>query len=155
MPPRFSLQSILDYHHNRVEILEVELGTLVHTRHEIMDMLMFLMKEQERMLEELRDLQSGELDLQTISLIRYNIHGLQENIERQQQALSMLEKAIETKQMEIVQARQDEAVFDKLKEKELVRFQVRMDQQEKIMMDDIYVSKARRQSTEFSEEQKR
>jgi len=152
MPPRFSLQSILDYHHNRVELLEVELGTLVHTRQEIMDMLLSLMKDQERMLEELRDLQNGELDLQTISLIRYNIHRLQENIEKQQQALKMLEQAIEVKQMEIIQARQDEAVFDKLKEKELVRFQVRMDQQEKILMDDIYISKARRQSLEAGEE---
>ena len=148
MPPRFSLQSILDYHHNRVEILEVEMGTLVHTRNEIMDMLMFLMKEQERMLEELRDLQKGELDMQTISLIRYNIHRLQENIEKQQQALKMLEQAIDAKQLEIVQARQDEAVFEKLKEKELLRFQVRMEQQEKLLMDDIYISKARRQADE-------
>ena len=148
MPPRFSLQSILDYHHNRVEILEVEMGTLVHTRNEIMDMLMFLMKEQERMLEDLRDLQKGELDMQTISLIRYNIHRLQENIEKQQQALKMLEQAIDAKQLEIVQARQDEAVFEKLKEKELLRFQVRMEQQEKLLMDDIYISKARRQADE-------
>jgi len=152
MPPRFSLQSILDYHHSRVEILEVELGTLVHTRQEIMDMLMFLLKEQERMLEELRDLQSGELDLQTISLIRFNIHRLQENIERQQQALKMLEQAIEAKQMQVIQARQDEAVFDKLKEKELLRFQTRQEVQEKILMDDIYISKARRHVTEPGEE---
>jgi flagellar export protein FliJ len=151
MPPRFTLQSVLDYHHNRVEILEVELGTLIHTRQEIMDMLLFLLKEQERMLEELRDLQNGELDLQTISLIRYNIHRLQENIEKQQQALKMLEQAIEAKQMQIVQARQDEAVFDKLKEKELLRFQTRMDEQEKILMDDIYISNARRKTVELDE----
>jgi flagellar export protein FliJ len=134
-----------------VEILEVELGTLLHTRNEIMDMLMFLMKEQERMLEELRDLQNGELDLHTISLIRYNIHQLQENIEKQQKALKMLEQAIETKQLEIVQSRQDEAVFDKLKEKELIRFQIRMEQQDKLLMDDIYISKARRQAVEGEE----
>ena len=60
----------------------------------------------------------------------------------------MLEQAIDAKQLEIVQARQDEAVFEKLKEKELLRFQVRMEQQEKLLMDDIYISKARRQAAE-------
>jgi len=47
----------------------------------------------------------------------------------------MLETAIEAKQMEVVQARQDEAVFDKLKEKELTRFQVQMNEQEKTWED--------------------
>lgn len=146
MPPKFSLQSVLDYHHSRVEVLEVELGRLTHSRHDIMDMLMSLMKDQERMLEELKELQNGDLDLQTIALIRYNIHRLQENIEKQQQALKLLEQAIEIKQMEVVQARQDEAIFDKLKEKELQRYQNHFIEQEKILMDDIYVSKGHKKS---------
>lgn len=148
MPPRFSLQSILDYHHSRVEILEVELGRLVHSRQEIIDTLTFLMKDQERMLEELKELQSGELDLHTISLIRFNIHRLQENIEKQQQTIKLLEEAIEAKQMAVIQARQDEAVFSKLKEKEYNKFQDHMINQEKILMDDIYISNARKQSGE-------
>jgi flagellar protein FliJ len=151
MPPKFSLQSILDYHHNRVELLEVELGRLLHSRQEIMDLLMALMKEQERMMEELKELQNGELDLPTISLIRYNIHRLQENIEKQQKAMKLLEQAIDNKHMEVVQARQDEAVFDKLKEKELQRYQIHVDNQEKILMDDIYVSKARKQAKEMDQ----
>ena len=148
MPPRFSLQSVLDYHHNRVEILEVELGALLHSRQEIMYLLVALMKEQERLIENLRELQNGELDLATIGLIRSNIHQYQENIEKQQKTIKMLEQAIETKQMEVIQARQDEAIFDKLKEKEFLRFQISMNQQEKILMDDIYTSKARRKVDE-------
>jgi flagellar export protein FliJ len=152
MPPRFSLQSILEYHHNRVEILEVELGSLVQNRKEIMDMLMFLMGEQERMFNELKELQNGELDLQTIGLIRNSIHSLQENISKQQNTLKLLEQAIETKQLELIQAKQDEAIFDKLKEKEFLRFQTNQNQQEKILLDDINTSKARRLASEKNEE---
>jgi len=32
MPPKFSLQPVLDYRHNRVEVLEVELGRLLQTQ---------------------------------------------------------------------------------------------------------------------------
>jgi len=39
MPPNFSLQSILDYHHSRVEVLEVELGKLLHSQKEMTDFL--------------------------------------------------------------------------------------------------------------------
>lgn len=151
MPPKFSLQSILDYHHSRVEILEVELGTMLHNRHDIMDLLMDLMTEQERLIGNLKELQSGELDLNSIGLIRSNIHHLQGNIEKQQKTLKALEQAIEKKQLEIVQARQDEAIFDKLKEKEFIRFQNKMNEQEKILMDDIYTSKARKKAKEEME----
>ena len=146
MPPRFSLQSILDYHHNRVEILEVELGTMLHNRHGIMDLLMNLMKDQESSIENLKELQSGELDLHSIGLIRSNIRHLQDNIEKQQKSLKALEQAIEKKHLEVVQAKQDEAIYDKLKEKEFMRFQDKLNEQEKILMDDINTSKARKKA---------
>ena len=35
MPPKFSLQPVLDYRHNLVEALEIELGSLLNAKLEI------------------------------------------------------------------------------------------------------------------------
>jgi flagellar export protein FliJ len=145
MPPKFTLQNLLDYHHSRVELFEVELGKLYHSHLEVTGQIDQLHSEQERLFVELKETQSGELDLQKISLTRSNIRNVQENIARHKKLLQMLEEAIEIKKAELIEVKQDEAVFEKLKEKELDRFNEKQMAIEKVLQDDIYTSKAHRQ----------
>jgi flagellar protein FliJ len=147
MPPHFSLQSILDYHHSRVEVLEVELGKLMQSYREMTEQLNQLNSDQERLYVELKGNQSGELDLQKISQTRINIRKVQSDIEKQQALLQLLSQAVEAKRNDLIEAKQDEAVFDKLKEKEQERYLEKQNSIEKILQDDIYVSKAHRQKS--------
>ena len=152
MPPKFSLQSVLDYHHRRVEIIEGELGRLMQAKLEALEVLENLNLEQERMLVELSELQSGEMDLSSITQTRFNLRRTQNDIEKQEYIIQSFEKLIQSKQVELVQAKQDEAVFEKLKEKEMAKFMERVNFQEKILQDDIYISKAHRQPVNRREE---
>ncbi|MEI8132702.1 MAG: hypothetical protein WCG34_09720 [Leptolinea sp.] len=153
MPPNFSMQSILDYHHSRVEVLEVELGKLIQSQKEITALLEELMDDQARLFQELKNFQTGDLDLQKIAQTRLNIKIVQENIEKQKALLALLEDAIEAKLLDLVEARQDEAVFDKLKEKEMDRFTEKQLAIEKILQDDIYISSAHRRKSYGVEEE--
>ena len=145
MPPKFALQSVLDYHHERVDKLEGEFGRLVQLKVKALETLVSYENDMERILGDLKELQTGEMDLQAIRLNRTNLKRVENNIEKQHQVIRNLEKEIEKKQIELILARQDEAVFEKLKEKELERFNEKIITQDKILQDDIYISKAHRQ----------
>lgn len=153
MPPKFSLQSILDYHKSRVELLEMELGRLVATRQEGLDALTKLNIEQNRLIEELVGFQSGELDLHIIAQARLNLKRNQTKTKTQEDDLKVIEQAIRAKQDEIILAKQDEAVFDKLKDKEIERFNEKIKTQEKNVQSDIYISQAHRQSHKDGKEE--
>jgi|WetSurMetagenome_2_1015567.scaffolds.fasta_scaffold222248_2 flagellar export protein FliJ len=146
MTPKFSMQTILDYHHSRVDLLELELSQLLQTKREILGALDSLFTDLDRLYQELTNFQMGEMDLKFISQSRFNIKKTQTNIEKHKEQLVVVDKAIETKQKEIIQARQDEAVFDKLKEKEMGRFEEKIKRQENILQADIYITQAYRQT---------
>jgi flagellar export protein FliJ len=152
MPPKFSLQSVLEYHHRRVEIIESELGRLVQAKVEALGILENLNLSQERMFRQLSELQTGEMDLSGVTQTRFNLRRTQNNIEKQEYIIQSFEKSIASKHVELVLAKQDEAVFEKLKEKEMARYMERVITQEKILQDDIYVSKAHRQPATRTED---
>jgi flagellar export protein FliJ len=151
MPPKFSLQSILDYHHQRVEILELELSRLMHSRQTALEMMQKLMEEQERLIEELSIFQSGEMDLHSMAQSRLNLKRNQAKIKKQKDEIDLIDQAIETKRQEVIQAKQDEAVFEKLREKELERYFEKVNLQEKSLQTDIYISQAHRQTLKSDE----
>jgi flagellar export protein FliJ len=146
MAPKFSMQTVLDYHHNRVELLEMELSQLLQAKNEALAALDQLFGDLDRLYQELTDFQTGEMDLKFISQSRFNIKRTQAKIERQKEELLKIDKAIDAKQKEIIDARQDEAVFDKLKEKEMDRFEEKVKRKESILQTDIYISQAYRQA---------
>ena len=152
MPPKFALQSVLDYHHSRVDVLEGEFGRLIQLKVKAEETLVWFEGEQERLFCELKEMQTGEMDLQGITLTRSNLKRILNDIEKQKQIILALERAIEAKHLELVQARQDEAVFEKLKEKEMERFNEKIHLQEKILLDDIYISKAHRHPSRKDQE---
>jgi|WetSurMetagenome_2_1015567.scaffolds.fasta_scaffold133055_2 flagellar export protein FliJ len=141
MPPKFTLQAILDYHHNRVEQFEIELGNLNHKKVELEELINLLLNKKDAYLEELKHLQTGELDLVAIRQVRSNIELLEETIEKRMQDLYQLEILIENKRKELLAAKQDEAVMDNLKEKEIEKYDLKIQAYEKRQQDDIYTSK--------------
>jgi flagellar export protein FliJ len=144
MPPSFSLQPVLDYRHNLVEVLEIEFGSLLNTKLESQRTLEALEHSASRLNHALYKEQTGDMDLFTITQIRANIQATRRHIIKQLELLATLEQQIEAKRLELVEAKQDEEALDTLRMKELEKHQLELNQQELRLQDDIYVAQAYR-----------
>lgn len=142
MPPKFSLQPVLDYRHNLVEALEIELGSLLNTKMESQRTLEALEHSATRLNHALYKEQTGDMDLFTITQIRTNIQATRRHIIKQLELLAVLEQQIEAKRLELVEAKQDEEALDTLRIKELEKHKIELNQQELRLQDDIYVAQA-------------
>jgi flagellar export protein FliJ len=146
VPPKFTLQPVLDYRHNRVELLEVELGQLLTAHQRGQASLAALKANQSALFEELHANQVGEVNLVKVGQLRANLNRLRAQILKQQADLKALEQQIQSKRSEMVSARQDEEVLAILKDKEKDRYQTEQAQQEMRLQDDIYIAQAYRRS---------
>ncbi len=146
MPPKFSLQPVLDYRETRVEILEIELSRLMQAKQHGLIFLETLNNSRDRLLEELGHSQTGDIDLFMINQLRKNMIMVNERIVEQINRLRQLDEEVQKKQTEVINAKQDSEALSKLKEKEMDRFLKEEGQKENRMQDDIYISKAFRQS---------
>ena len=117
MPPKFSLQSVLDLRHGKVELLEIELGKLLSKRLETEALLISLQEHQASLNDQLVEIQSGDIDLVKMSLVRLNLLQVGRNIELVRQELKKLERDVEAKQTEIVKAKQAEETLATLLKK--------------------------------------
>ncbi len=141
MAPKFTLQAILDYHHSRVEQYEIELGSLNHQKAEMEELINLLLYKKDEFLDDLKQMQTGQLDLLGIRQVQSNLDVLEATIEKRLQDLYQLEILVEEKRKELLAAKQDEAVMDKLKEKEIQKYDLKIEAFEKRQQDDIYTSK--------------
>ena len=148
MPPKFSLQSVLDYHHSRVEVLEIELSLLVSAQQQAQYELDALRGRLTEELDELRQKQAGTLDLGAIAQLRLNIKGTEAAIVRQEQILVDLTRQVEAKRAQLIEAKQDEETLSTLKEKEMERYLAEEARRDNRLQDDIYISRAFRQSAQ-------
>jgi flagellar export protein FliJ len=148
MAPKFSLQTVLDVRHSRVEALEIELSELNMARREGEVMLSQLNEQQAALFAQLHVEQSGNLDLVKIDLLRSNVVQNHEKINQVKEALAMLAEKIETKRLEVVAARQAEETLAILKRKEIDQFNLDQATRDSREQDDIYISKAYRQNRE-------
>lgn len=142
MPPKFSLQGILDYRHSRVEVLEVILGKTMQDHQNAIDALHDLEVEQQRLFLEMAESQKGELDLKALAHTRLMAKKIQGMITRQQDEIRRLAEEVEKARKNLVQAKQDEQVMVALSEKELLKFTEKQHLQDKQLQDDVYISKA-------------
>ncbi len=145
MPPKFSLQTVLDVRHTRVEKLEGELAELVHAQTEGKMLLISLAELQDDQFVQLQELQSGNIDLFRVARLRENIEQTKEKIVQVQEALIIIAEKMEAKRKELVTARQDEEVLDTLRRKEVEEWTQEQDRQERNTQDDIYIARAYRQ----------
>ncbi|MFZ5808676.1 MAG: flagellar export protein FliJ [Chloroflexota bacterium] len=144
MPPKFSLQPVLDYRETRVEILEIELGRLLQAQQRGKTFLEALNSSRDRILEELGRRQTGDIDLFLISRLRSNLQTVNERILEQETRMQELAQLIAEKQEEVVQAKQDAEALVKLKEHEAERILKEEQQKENRLQDDIYIAQAYR-----------
>jgi flagellar export protein FliJ len=150
MAPKFTLQPVLDYRHNRVEILEVELGQLLQEQQRNQTYLEVLHESRRRLYEKLGDSQQGDIDLFLISRLRSSLKSVGERILQQQAHLSELSNQVLAKRKEMITAKQDEEALETLKNKEIERYQSEQAQQENRLQDDIYIAQAYRRSTSMA-----
>lgn len=139
--PKFSLQSVLDYRHSRVEVLEVELGRLNQLRQEKLDAIAQNIANQERAYHQMGVYQSGDIDLLAVQQTQRYLSSLFVQLKKLESELVKLEERIESKRLEVVQAKKDEAVLENLREREIMVFKEKLFMQEKQQQDDIYTSK--------------
>ncbi|MBI3761203.1 MAG: flagellar FliJ family protein [Chloroflexi bacterium] len=145
MPPKFSLQSVLDYRHSRVEALEVELGRLLAARLQAEARLEALRDDRRRLFDELRGQQAGTLNLGAIAQLRLNLKTVEGHVTRHETALADLVLQIERRRLELVVANQDEETLATLKNKELERHRAALGRHENRLRDDLYIARAYQQ----------
>lgn len=142
MPPKFSLQNVLDYRHSKVEKLEVVLGRLQNQLQSAREKLATMEQEKQRLMVELGSYQKGDLNLQKILQARTFLKRIQKGMDRQKEEIEHLKLEAENARVELVQAKQDEAALEKLSQKELQIYTERANLREKQQQDDIYISQA-------------
>jgi flagellar export protein FliJ len=142
MPPKFSLQNVLDYRHSKVEKLEVILGQLQQQLKTARERLEAMKLEKQHLLVELGSYQNGDLNLQKILQSRTFLKRLQKGMDRQKTEVERLSIETENARLILIQAKQDEVALEKLSEKEQQVYTDKANLREKQQQDDIYISQA-------------
>ena len=141
MPPKFSLQTVLDVRHNRAESLEIEFGKLLNKEKQLFNEIETLENNKLSLMEKLHEQMSGEMDLFNVAHLRANINQHAKNIEEYHRALANLQIEIEGKRRQLISARQAEETLDILKRKEIRKFKEMESMHENKELDDIYISR--------------
>jgi len=147
MPPKFTLQPVLDYRHNKVELLEVELGRLLQSEQQAQAFLLALEASRARILEQMNENQHGELDLFVLTRLRASLQVVNARIAQQENVLRELADKVRIKRDEMVAARQEEEALVILKNRELQRYAEEQKKADERLQDDIYIAQAHRRST--------
>lgn len=145
MPPKFSLQTVLDVRHSKVESLEINLGQLQHEKQQKENYIQTLYIAQDKLYEALHQSMSGVLDLIQVNLLRANINQLSAQLEATNLAIMQLDQKIGMKRMELIEAKKEEESLKILKNKEYERFLDEEKEKEKRFIDDVYISQGFRQ----------
>ena len=142
MTPIFSLQNVLDVRHRKVELHEIELGKLMTTQKQLEMQLLSLREFRENLLDELNNVQSGDIDLVKCNLLRLNILQVNTYIENATVQLSKLNIQVDDKRRELVKAKQSEETLEILKRKRHEVYLADQVEKEARQQDDIYIARA-------------
>ena len=142
MAPKFSLQNVLDIRHEKVEILEIELGKLSAIHQETRNLMNSLKEYQCSLLDQLNETQTGEIDMVKLNLLRLNILQVSKHIEIVMIELKKQAREIEEKRTNLVQAKQSEETLEILTRKRHEIYTAEQIQIEAQVQDDIYIARA-------------
>jgi len=148
MPPEFPLQPVLDYRHNRAQAMEIELGRLLAEQQAHQARLARLNDGRSQLFAELRQRQSGDLQMSVITQLRQNLHTLEQAIVAEQKALSEATIKVMEQQQRVIAARQDEEALETLKKNAEERFRQGLARHEEHQRDDIYIAQAHRRAAQ-------
>jgi flagellar biosynthesis chaperone FliJ len=136
MTLKFSLQSVLDIRHGKVELLEIELSKLLIAQQQTEVLLMSLQEFQINLLDQLTSAQSGEIDLFKIGSLRLNILDITRRFEIVAAELEKQNLA------DLVTAKQAEETLEILKRNRHEVYLAEQVQVEAREQDDIYIAQA-------------
>lgn len=145
MVPRFSLQSVLDVRHSRVESCELELSQRLMEQMKIENALEHLCERRVRLMRQIAEMQMGELDLAKLALMRTELQDTDRLKKALETQLEQARAAVESKRVELVKARQDEETLQILKRKHVEHYTQIEAEKEARAQDDIYIAHAHRQ----------
>ena len=140
--PKFSLQNVLDIRHDKVELLEIELGKLFAAHQQTLNLMNSLEQYQTSLFEQMGEAQTGEIDLVKLKLLLLNTLQVGKHIEAVTLELKKQSAEIEKKRTEIVQAKQAEETLSILKRKRNEVYEAEQIQIEAQAQDDIYIARA-------------
>lgn len=140
--PKFSLQNVLDIRHDKVELLEIELGKLFAAHQQTLNLMNSLEQYQTSLFEQMGEAQTGEIDLVKLKLLLLNTLQVGKHIEAVTLELKKQSAEIEKKRTEIVQAKQAEETLTILKRKRNEVYEAEQIQIEAQAQDDIYIARA-------------
>jgi flagellar export protein FliJ len=145
MAPTFALQNVLNIRHDRVELLEVQLGRLVKLQLEAQNFLQALLDTQAALVERLSAAQSGEMDLFEINMLRANLLNADSQIELVERELARITEEVNARRSQVIKAKQEEETLQILKRKGIEVFNAEQSRLETKNQDDIYIAQAFRQ----------
>lgn len=144
---KFSLQSVLDVRHSRLEAVELEMAQAQAARAQHAATLASLEEQHTRLLDDLRQLQTRRtLDLGALTFTRSTLARTEAEIRAQRIRLAEAEALVEKVREALVAAKQDEETLIALKDKVMeaeAREQNRLAEAE---VDDLNISRAFRKT---------
>lgn len=144
---KFSLQSVLDVRHSRLEAVELEMAQAQAVRAQHAATLVALEEQHTRLLDDLRQLQTRRtLDLGALTFTRSTLARTEAEIRAQRIRLAEAEALVEKVREALVAAKQDEETLIALKDKVMeaeAREQNRLAEAE---VDDLNISRAFRKT---------
>jgi flagellar export protein FliJ len=152
MPPKFTLQTVLDVRHSRAEALEVEFSKLLAREQQMFNEIENLENTKDSLMSKLHDQMTGDMDLFVVAHLRANINQLGIAIENSHISLANLQIEIERKRRQLISARQAEETLDILKRKEIKKYKELEVIHENKEQDDVYISQnfQKRQEVEIN-----
>ncbi|MGQ0602585.1 MAG: flagellar export protein FliJ [Anaerolineales bacterium] len=153
MSPEFSLQPLLNYRHNKVEAMEIQLARLIVEHRQAYNLRQAVQQGRNELLEDMRleKKKTGPLDLDALTQLTHNLKMLDRRIAEQDDKVAALHNQIEDQRRLLVEARQEEEALSILRRKELDRFRAELNRRENAERDDIYIAPAfQRQMSEVA-----
>lgn len=141
MAPKFTLQTVLEVRHSKVESTEMELGKLLQLEQQKKTVIMTMENVINTLNSKMCEMMVGEIDLFMLNHLRENINSLNNQLKEAQQQLEILQTQIVEKRRELVIAKQAEETLDILKNKEIESYNAEQAAMEQRIQDDIYIAK--------------
>ena len=136
----FTLQPVLSYKENMVDLLERQLAQLLAERGRLQALLNALYAQRSKAPVSLQREQRGHLQVDRIQQHRLYLDWLQERIEEEQRRLVELDARVTAKRNELVAMMQDKEMLERLKERVEDRFFARLENQEADLNDEIAIA---------------
>jgi len=133
----FSLQPVLSYKENLVDLLERQLAQLFARRKAVEMVLVSLHQERQQVHRRLVAERQGVLKLGTLWQHQVYLDWLGERIDAQEKRLTRLDEQVDEKRKELLTAMQEKRMLEKLKEKARKRFLVELERREADLHDEM------------------